>query len=681
MTIQDILGILLIFVGVFFALLLAYNSFRNFKSPNADVQSPSVTPTTMSDEESAKRSFSFKGRLVGLGVAVGAVFSALFFKLWSMQVISSEDYVELADKNKTREVPTKAPRGRILDRNGEVLVGNRPTLVVTADKEVLKDTLLMKRLANVLGMPFAAVRRHIQDETQGAAAPRVVAMDVPMETAAYIAEHPTQFPKITIESRSVREYPHGTLAAHVIGYTGTVSKEELDQNKADIEAGKKRIEYSQGDVVGKTGVEAQYEEVLQGVAGSHTVQVDAHGKVLEFVEDVPAIPGSDVQLTLDIKIQEAAERYLKEAIRIARGTGNSSAHAGACVVMDVNTGGILGMASYPTFEPSLFVGGIGAETWESLMADDSHNPLANRAIAGLYPMASTIKSFSTISALEYKIAELDSGYFCTGRWKGFGEEWAKWCWKHSGHGPQSLMQGIINSCDTVYYEIGKAFANSNEPQGLQKTYLEWGLGDKTGIDLPGEARGRIPTPEWKYKHFSNLPESDRKWVHGDTVNMVIGQGDVLVTPLQVANSYCAIANGGKLLRPHVMDKVLSQDATQGLISYETEVVREPEVAPENLELVIRGLRGVVTEGSIRKYFNSMKTPAAGKTGTAEVANKGDYAWFVGYAPYDDPKYCISLIVEQGGGGGTTAAPAVRQIFGAIFDEPMPEVKVEVDRTR
>lgn len=680
MTVSDIIGIALISIGVFCALVLIYYAFVSFRLGD-DAHGPSVTPTTMPDEEYSKRAISLKGRLAGLGVGAAAVFSALFFKLWSMQVISSEDYVELADKNKTREIPTKAPRGRILDRNGEVLVGNRASLVVVAEKDVLKDTLLIRRLANVLGMPAAAVRRHIQDESQGAAAPRVVAMDVPMTTVSYIVEHPVQFPKISIESRSVRSYPHGPLAAHIIGYTGTVSKEDLEKNKADVEAGKARIEYSQGDVVGKTGLEAQYEDVLQGVTGTHTVQVDAHGKVTKFVEDVPAVPGSDIQLTLDIKIQEATERYLKEAIRIARRIGSRGAHAGAAVVMDVNTGGIVAMASYPTYDPSMFIGGIGAGAWEALMAEDAHNPLSNRAIAGLYPMASTIKSFSAISALEYGIAQPDSSYMCNGKWKGFGEEWFKWCWKHSGHGPQNLVTGIINSCDTVFYEIGKAFAESSEPEGLQATYGEWGLGEKSGIDLPGEAKGRIPTAKWKEEHFKNLPESDRRWVHGDTVNMVIGQGDVLVTPLQVVNSYCAIANGGTLLRPHVLDKVLAQDSPQNLIEHKTESIRKMSVDQEHLDLVIRGLRGVVSQGSVRKYYQSMKTAVAGKTGTAQVANKGDYAWFVGYAPFESPQYAVALLVEQGGGGGTVAAPAVRQIFGAIFDEPMPEITVEVDNTR
>ena len=436
-----------------------------------------------------------------------------------------------------------------------------------------------------------------------------------------------------------------------------------------------------GDVVGKTGIEYQYEQVLQGIPGSHIVQVDAHGQVVNYVEDIPAIPGNDIQLTIDIKFQEICEKYLAEAIKIAQDTGRKNAHAGAAAIMEVKTGKVLAMASYPSFDPMLFVGGIGSETWENLTSEDSHNPLANRVIAGQYPMASTIKPFSALCALDNGISTPESSYMCTGRWKGFGEKWAKWCWLHSGHGPQNIRQGIVNSCDTVFYEIGKAFVNSDKPEALQETYRSWGLGSKTGVDLPGEAAGRIPDVEWKYNYFTKAAEQDRRWVPGDTVNMVIGQGDVLVTPLQVLRSYCGLANGGAVPVPRLLDKVLSQNSSEVVLEAESVFSDRIDCNPEYLDLILSGLRGVVAESSIRIYYRSMKTPLAGKTGTAEVAGKGDYAWFVGYGPFEDPEYACVLIVEQGGGGGTAAAPAVRQIFGDIYGEPMPEIQVKEDRTR
>lgn len=681
MTFSFWLGVGFIIIGVFGVCLLLFVLAKKVMNP-ADAGLPSSIAAHQNEaqqkESEEMRVAGFEKKLAGLGAAAAAIFSVLIFKLWSMQLISREDYEALAHKNKTRQIPIKAPRGRILDRNGEVIVGNRPTLVLTADKQALQDPLLLKRLANVLGMPLEVVRRHIQDESQGASAPRLVAMDLSMKTVSYLIEHPQQFPHTHIESRSVRAYPHGSLAAHILGYTGTISQEELAQNKAEDDP---RIRYEMGDVVGKTGVEYQYESVLQGISGSHIIQVDAHGKLIDFVEEVPAIPGSDIQLSIDIKIQHACEKYLREAIRIAKNTGRRTANAGATAVMEVKTGKIVAMASYPSFDPSVFVGGIDAQSWENLTAQDSYNPLSNRVISGLYPMASTIKPFSALSALDFGIATAESSYMCSGRWKGFGERWAKWCWEHRGHGPQNIRQGIVNSCDTVFYEIGKAFSQSDNPEGLQKTYREWGLGKKTEIDLPGEAQGRIPDAAWKYAHFSKAAEQDRRWQAGDTVNMVIGQGDVLVTPLQVLTSYCALANGGKLLKPSILDKVLSKDALEGIIHTESSVRSHITVEQSYLDLVLSGLKGVVAETSMSAYYRSMKTQIAGKTGTAEVANKGDYAWFVGFGPFEDPEYACVLIVEQGGGGGTAAAPAVRQIFGEIFNEPMPEIKVKEDRTR
>ena len=637
---------------------------------------PQVNAQKITEEEGS-RMIAMRTRLVALGAVISGVISILFFKTWSMQLVQSNEYSSLAEDNRTRVIPTKAPRGRILDRNGQVIVGNRASMIVMAKKDVLKDDLLIKRLANVLGMPYAVVRRNIRDESQGAAAPRMVAMDVSMQTVSYIVEHPSQFPNITIESRSVRAYPYASMAAHLLGYTGPISQEDLDKQKENPQAD---ITYQMGDVIGKTGIEAQYESVLQGIPGAQTLQVDAHGHVTNFLEEVAPIPGSDIQLSIDIGIQQATEKYLQEAIKIAKDIGRD-ATGGACVVMNPKDGSIIAMASYPSFDPTAFIGGIGAETWEDLTSDTAHNPLTNRVIAGLYPAASTIKAFSAISALEYGIATEESGYMCAGKWKGFGEAWFKWCWLHSGHGPQNIRTGIINSCDSVFYSIAKDFWNSNEPEGLQTTFRDWGLGSKTGIDLPGEQAGRVPDAEWKENYFKNYAPEDRKWRAGDTTNIVIGQGDVLVTPLQMAHAFCALNNQGVLLKPRVLSKVISQGDSKPLIETKAEQSHQASVSPEHLQLILDAQRGVIANTTLSRYYENMKHKVAGKTGTAEVASKGDYAWFVGYAPYESPDYCIAMIVEQGGGGGTSAAPAVRKIFGYIYDEPMPEISIKVDNTR
>lgn len=687
---SSLLQTVLVIVGLVVALVIlaaglivyAKKSQAHKKAPGTKYKTdpnstgPQINAQKITEEEGS-RMVAMRTRLVALGAVVSGIISVLFFKTWSMQLVQSNEYVSLAEDNRTRVIPTKAPRGRILDRNGQVIVGNRASMVVMAQKDVLKDELLIKRLANVLGMPYAAVRRNIRDESQGAAAPRMVAMDVPMQTVSYIAEHPSQFPHITIESRSVRAYPHANMAAHLLGYTGPISQEDLERNKQNPDAS---ITYQMGDVIGKTGLEAQYESVLQGIPGSQTLQVDAHGRVTKFLEEVAPIPGSDIQLSIDIDIQKATEKYLLEAIKIAKDIGRNST-GGACVVLDPKDGSVIAMASYPTFDPTAFIGGIGAETWEDLTSDESHNPLTNRVIAGLYPAASTIKAFSAISALEYGIATPETGYNCAGKWKGFGEAWFKWCWLHSGHGGQNIRTGIINSCDSVFYSIAKDFWNSNEPEGLQHTFRDWGLDSKTGIDLPGEQAGRIPDAEWKAEYFKNYPPEDRQWRAGDTTNIVIGQGDVLVTPLQMAHAFCALNNNGKLIKPRLLSKVLAQGDNKPLIETSPEVTHQATVEPQFLELVLEAQRGVISNTTLSRYYENMEHKVAGKTGTAEVASKGDYAWFVGYAPYESPDYCIAMIVEQGGGGGTSAAPAVRKIFGHIYDEPMPEISIKVDNTR
>ncbi|MDO5043924.1 MAG: penicillin-binding protein 2, partial [Coriobacteriia bacterium] len=283
MKYSSLIGILaLLILGVafvFFARSLQKKS-KSKKSIDTKYDTNTTGPginTQAVSEEEGSRMIAMRKRLVALSTLVTGVISILFFKVWSMQVVSSDEYVELAEDNRTRVIPTKAPRGRILDRNGEVIVGNRASLVVMADRDVLKDTMLMKRLANVLGMPFAAVKRNIRDTSQGASAARMVAMDVNMKTVSYIVEHAAQFPKISIESRSVRAYPYTTLAAHLLGYTGPISQEELERAKNNPDAS---MNYQMGDVIGKTGIEAQYESVLQGVPGSQTIQVDAHGKLV-----------------------------------------------------------------------------------------------------------------------------------------------------------------------------------------------------------------------------------------------------------------------------------------------------------------------------------------------------------------------------------------------------------------
>ena len=608
----------------------------------------------------------FKTRLRGLGLFSGGVVAVLLARVWSMQLMSNDEYTSQAERNRTRTITTAAPRGRILDRNGEELVTNRPSLTVVAQADVADDERELQLLGNLLGMPRMAVKRNIQDTTEGAQSSRTVAVDVSRRIVAYLEEHPDLFPGVTVEQRTQRHYPHGKLAAHVLGYTGTVTADQLEASK-DSEDG---IVYESGDITGQAGVEYQYESVLQGVRGEQQVFVDADGDVTGYSTSVPAEPGSDVVLTIDAKIQKAAEDGLQHAISKAKAL-NNKATAGCVVVLDCTNGEILAMASYPEFDPSIFVGGISNADWEALSSEASGYPLMDRAVSGTYASASTIKPLSALAALNDGIADASTSYDCTGFWTGFGSAYGQYCWDHDGHGIIDLRNGIVYSCDTVFYEIGKAFFESDNKEGLQDTYSRWGLGKKTGVDLPGEAEGRVPTADWKWNYFSSYPDEDRTWRGGDTTNLAIGQGDILVTPLQMACIYMAIANDGVMWRPHVLKSVASKEGSGTVADYKAEKVNEVEENDEYMSLIHDALQGVIYEEdeAVTSHFTSLPVKVAGKTGTGEKAGKDPTAWFCAYAPADDPKYVVCAMLEEGGFGATSAMYAVRDTFGGIYGVP------------
>ena len=410
--------------------------------------------------------------------------------------------------------------------------------------------------------------------------------------------------------------------------------------------------------------------MLQGVRGEQKVFVDADGDVTGYSTSVPAEAGSDVVLTIDAKIQQAAEDGLQHAISKAKALQNK-ATAGCVVVLDCTNGEILAMASYPEFDPSIFVGGISNADWEALSSEASGYPLMDRAVSGTYASASTIKPLSALAALNNGIADASTTYDCTGFWTGFGSAYGQYCWDHDGHGIIDLRNGIVYSCDTVFYEIGKAFFESDNKEGLQDTYSRWGLGKKTGVDLPGEAEGRVPTADWKWNYFSSYPEEDRTWRGGDTTNLAIGQGDILVTPLQMACIYMAIANDGVMWRPHVLKSVTSKEGSGTVADYKVEKINEVEEKDEYMALIHDALQGVIYEEdeAVTSHFTSLPVKVAGKTGTGEKAGKDPTAWFCAYAPADDPKYVVCAMLEEGGFGSTSTMYAVRDTFGGIYDVP------------
>lgn len=633
------------------------------------------TPRASGGSENSPSSH-FKSRINATGIFAGTVIGALFMRLWNMQVISSSSYTEQAEKNRTRSISTHAARGRILDRNGAVLVGNRPSLVVLAEQSVLEDEAELHILAALIGIPKAVLRLKIEDSSQGLQRGRVIAVDVSRRVVSFINAHPSLFDGVSIEARSQRSYPLGSLAGQVLGYTGVITSEQLKASQDNQDEGK--ITYEPGDVVGQSGIEASYENVLQGIKGEQVVFVDADGNIVNHSSSVEAQSGSDVVLTLDADIQKAAEDSLSSTIKRLQEHGKPDCFGGCAIAMDVTNGEIIAMASAPSFSPNMFVGGISSDDWDMLSSKSSHNPLLNRGIGGQYPSASTIKPLSALAALNEGIATPQSSYMCTGYWTGFGAAFGQYCWLHTGHGPMTLQTGITHSCDVVFYEVGKGFFYSSNKDGLQQMFKKWGLGSKSQIDLPGELQGRIPDEVWKREYFASYPDDAKAWQGGDNTNLAIGQGDLLVTPLQMLCVYAGIANRGSIPQPHLMKSIKSTSNSGSIIDYKCSTRISVDEKDEYMDLIQRGLYGVIYEESQAQasHFTNMKEKVAGKTGTAETSHETPTGWFIAYAPYDKPRYVVASVLENSGFGSDGAMYVVRDILGALYHEPDTSTMVD-----
>ena len=604
-------------------------------------------------------------RLKWLAMGSAGIFAVIFARLAGMQLFSTDEYTKLAEQNRARSVSLAAPRGRILDRNGKEIVNNRSSLVVVAEPDVLSDEIEMTLLANLVGMPALAVRRKIQDSSAGAQSMRTIAADVSRRVVAYLGAHPVTFKGISVDERTERSYPHGSLAAHVVGYTGVVTSEQLESSKGGDGS---EVMYRSGDIVGQSGVEFQYESVLQGIRGEQMVFVDAGGNILDYSTTISPKNGSDVLLTIDLDVQKVAEASIQRVIEECQGTGYSGS-GGSCVAIDCTNGEVICMASWPTYNPSVFVGGISNADWELLQSEAANYPLMNRAIAGQYPSGSIIKAFTSLAGLEYGIISKDDGWYCTGWWEGLGADYGMHCW--SSHGSVNLQTGITYSCDVVFYEIGKGFYYSDTPEGLQETFRYFGLGSKTGIDLPSEVAGRVPDAEWKWNYWSNADDDARRWMPGDMANLSIGQGDLLVTCMQMVCAYSGVATAGTVYRPHVLKSVRAASGDGSVIDYKPEVILEPKVHDDNLTVVKRGLWGVCYEEdpSMATHWNNFSLTVEGKTGTAEQPNRDSMCWFIGYTPAENPRYVVGANIDGGRAGSTTAMYIVRDIMGAIYGEP------------
>lgn len=616
----------------------------------------SNTPTTQSSVgRIATAAEGQRSRFVAVGLVVAAVFGALATRLFGLQVLHSSQYQQQAASNLYTTVKTPAPRGVVYDTEGIALIANRQVETVLADAEVANNHDVLVRLSGLLGLPYDVVKNRILDTSSGAQSQRVVASEVSLRNAAFIAEHIDAFPGVSLDVRTTRSYPYGALAAHLLGYAGTASESDLE----NISPGQ---DIEMGDMVGKSGIEQTYNDLLVGAHGQRVVTTDAQGQVRQVVNEVDPEKGSDIYLTVSAKVQHVADTALKELVEGGTGT------AASLVCMDVETGGILAMSNYPTYEPENFIGGISQEVWDRYQTEESHYPLMNRAIAGTYPAASCFKAFTGLAGLTYGFADSQRSWYCGGTWTGFGEEYPQNCWLLTGHGGIGFRQSIVVSCDTVYYEIAKSFYDARNSIGIdamQDFITEFGYASQTGIDLEGEAQGRIPTPAWKQEYFRDAP-AEAQWLPGDMSNMAIGQGYVLVTPIQVACSYAAVATG-RLIKPHLLKEVRNS-AGEVAVSYQVQENGVPEVSEANYAVMRDALHGVATDSAdVWGDFNAYGIDGAAKTGTAEVAGKETLAWFACYAPFENPRFALAVCVEEGGGGGAVASPIAARVMRAALD--------------
>jgi penicillin-binding protein 2 len=641
-------------------------------------------------------------RLGVLGIVVVALFVPLFARLWYLQVLSSETFTEAAEANRIRVVQVEAPRGRILDRDGTVLVDNRVSIVVTVDRVRFADlqddqrTEMLERLAGELtryGSPATVEQLldRVNDQRYSRYAPVPVAEDATEELKIFIEEHERLFPSVAVERVAVRRYPFQTRAAHVIGYVGEINDEEL------AERANKPKTYIRGNQIGKTGVERIYEDDLRGMPGQTVFEVDAMGDPVRILEDLstPPIPGDDVWLTLDIETQALSEDLLAQALedarerRVSAGNLPNRGNAGSVVVTDPRNGEVLAMASYPLYDPSDFVNGISSTRWEFLNSNEADKPILNRAIQGVYAPGSTFKLFSGIAAMVHGLRTpeqpfVDTGTFTVDDCRGPG------CtFRNAGskaYGTVDMSRAMTVSSDAYFYSLGADFWSNRGLLGdeaLQETVRLFGFDQETGVPLPSEQAGRIPTPRQRKAQYEANPELflTGDWFTGDNVIMAIGQGDVGVTPLQLANGYATFANGGTRYAPNIARKVTRSGSPESVKrSFEPRINGRVELPEAFRQPMLDGLVGVTTRdgGTATATFADFPNdtfPVAGKTGTAQVDKKADTALFSAFGPAYSPEYQVTVVLEESGFGGTAAAPVARALFDVFAGvTPMPIIQ-------
>jgi len=610
------------------------------------------------------------------GIALVA-FAVVFFRLWYLQVLSGDKYETEAQGNVVREIKVQAPRGEIVDREGRLLVANRTGLAVRVSPKDLPEDRgerreVYDRLGKLLGLKAGRIERSVDRQLKALPfSPATVKQDVPQKLVFFLFENQDRFPGVTVEQVFLREYPQHQVGAHLFGTVGEITKEQRDDPRYRGVA--------LGDRIGQSGIEAQYDRYLRGKNGASKVQVDAMGNLRSQLRAERPEQGRQLRLSVDLDVQRAGQRALGGA-------------KGAFAVMNVNNGEVLGLGSSPSFDPNIFAKVIRERDFKRLSSKENGEPLLNRAIQAGYPTGSTFKLITAAAALEGGLitpetVQVDGGSIRVGgvTFKNAGD---------AVNGALALRRALSVSSDVFFYRLGQEANGSGDGLLIQRWARNLGLGRRTGIDLPGEAPGLVPTPKFRNDGFAAYrrcvakkkptPEQislgecgflDRPWSVGDNINLSVGQGDLQADPLQMAVAYAAVANGGKAVRPRLGQRI-ELSSGRPLDAFRPPPPRNVGMKEAHRQAILDGLRAAASEpgGTSTTVFAGFDVPVAGKTGTAEKgAGRADQSWYVALAPFPSPKYVVAVTFESGGFGAETAAPAARQILSEVMGVQVGDV--------
>lgn len=599
--------------------------------------------------------FRNKFKLLFIIVTIGL--SLLVVRLWYLQVMKGDELRQRSENNSVRLRKIKPLRGLIMDAERRVLVDNQPSFdllfVPNRSKDVSAIAEKIQARYAKASLPPAAFGT--LPERVKPFLPITLERNITREKLAVLETHALELPGVVVEVTPVRQYLSGEMTAHLIGFTGEVSREELERDPAG--------QFSSGDVIGKFGIERFLDPHLRGQSGAEQVEVNVSGKAVRSLGRIPSLPGQNLLLTIDATLQEAAFKALAQ-------------RSGAVVALNPRDGAVLALVSSPAFDPNLFTGGIAPEDWEALAGDPRH-PMENRAISGQYPPGSTYKPVIAAAALEEGLVTPETTFFCNGAFE-LGNRTFR-CWQEKGHGNVNLHRALVESCDVYFYQLGKGLGVDR----IARYARMFGLGAPLGVDLQREKGGLIPTRDWKLARFK------QPWQMGETISLAIGQGYNLVTPLQLANLYATLASGGTRYRPRLLKQLESSDG--GVVKrYAPEKLGDLPLRPETIQAITRGLWGAVNEkGGTGYALKRSQADVAGKTGTAQViglpqdakarkakrilAQHRDHALFACFAPHDRPEIAVAVIVENAGHGGSVAAPVARKVIDAYFAGKQPAV--------